>query len=163
MFTIMVPLLLVAAVIVMYSFNKYRKKPRFNEVPTTDHSIGWSPPTPYVGLKPLQLVEVKAQGRFGAVWKALDGIDSVVAVKIFPPQDRYSWVLEQEVFRLPQMRHNNVLTYLGAEIRGEGINSEYWLVTEYHSFGSLWDHLKVIYIVIIQIQIQISSNCSNSS
>lgn len=40
------------------------------------------------------------------------------------------------------MKHKNILTYLGAERRGEGLNTEYWLITEYHSYGSLWDYLK---------------------
>jgi serine/threonine protein kinase len=66
----------------------------------------------------------------------------LVAVKIFSLQDRHSWQIEQEVYRLPQMKHKNILTYLGAERRGEGLNTEYWLITEYHSYGSLWDYLK---------------------
>ena len=43
--------------------------------------------------QPIQLIEVKARGRFGAVWKAKYKSDHVavnkvdhVAVKIFPPQ-----------------------------------------------------------------------------
>jgi len=66
----------------------------------------------------------------------------LVAVKIFSLQDRVSWQIEQEVYRLPQMKHKNLLTYLGAERRGEGLNTEYWLITEYHPHGSLWDYLK---------------------
>ena len=38
-----------------------------------------------VGLKPLQLLEIKARGRFGCVWKAQLMSESV-AVKIFPIQ-----------------------------------------------------------------------------
>lgn len=41
------------------------------------------PPSPQ--LKPLQLLEVKARGRFGCVWKA-QMIDAYVAVKVFPIQ-----------------------------------------------------------------------------
>ncbi|CAG2121322.1 unnamed protein product, partial [Medioppia subpectinata] len=40
------------------------------------------------------------------------------------------------------MKHKNLLTYLGAERRGEGLGTEYWLITEYHYNGSLWDYLK---------------------
>lgn len=43
------------------------------------------PPSPYLGLRPIQLIEIKARGRFGAVWKAQFKSDEV-AVKIFPIQ-----------------------------------------------------------------------------
>jgi hypothetical protein len=40
-----------------------------------------------MGLRPIQLLEIKARGRFGAVWKAQYKTDTV-AVKIFPIQVR---------------------------------------------------------------------------
>lgn len=43
------------------------------------------PPSPILGQKPLQLLELKARGRFGCVWKA-QLLSEHVAVKIFPPQ-----------------------------------------------------------------------------
>lgn len=43
------------------------------------------PPSPLVGLKPLKLLEIKARGRFGCVWKA-QLMNEYVAVKIFPVQ-----------------------------------------------------------------------------
>lgn len=46
---------------------------------------GPAPPSPLVGLKPLQLLEIKARGRFGCVWKA-QLMSKYVAVKIFPFQ-----------------------------------------------------------------------------
>lgn len=42
-----------------------------------------TPSSPYLGLRPIQLKEVKAQGRFGVVYKAQLKTDEV-AVKIFP-------------------------------------------------------------------------------
>lgn len=48
---------------------------------------GPPPPSPLVGLKPLQLLEIKARGRFGCVWKA-QLMNDYVAVKIFPIQVR---------------------------------------------------------------------------
>lgn len=56
----------------------------FNELPTTDPSP-LPPPSSLLGLLPIQLIEVKAQGRFGAVWKAVVN-NEPIAVKIFPPQ-----------------------------------------------------------------------------
>lgn len=46
---------------------------------------GLMPPSPLLGQKPLQLLEVKARGRFGCVWKA-QLLNEPVAVKIFPVQ-----------------------------------------------------------------------------
>lgn len=43
------------------------------------------PPSPILGQKPLQLLEIKARGRFGCVWKA-QLLNDYVAVKIFPIQ-----------------------------------------------------------------------------
>jgi hypothetical protein len=45
------------------------------------------PPSPHMGMRPIQLLEIKARGRFGAVWKAQYKTDTV-AVKIFPIQVR---------------------------------------------------------------------------
>jgi len=43
------------------------------------------PPSPTLVQKPLQLLEIKARGRFGCVWKA-QLLNDYVAVKIFPIQ-----------------------------------------------------------------------------
>lgn len=105
---------------------------------------------PFLGLN-IQLIEVKAQGRFGHVWRGRapcrDGIDQDVAVKIFPYQDRISWAQEQEIYELPQLRHENILHFIGVERKLDGYSigarsSEYWLITEYHQLGSLCDYLK---------------------
>ena len=59
---------------------------------------GQTPPSPLVGLKPLQLLEIKARGRFGCVWKA-QLMSEHVAVKIFPIQVRDC---------LPQCTHHSL-------------------------------------------------------
>ncbi|KAL3219283.1 hypothetical protein MRX96_030567 [Rhipicephalus microplus] len=65
-----------------------------------------------------------------------------VAVKIFPPQDKTSWMVEKDIFKMPQMKHENLLAFLGSTKHGDLNHTEYWLVTEYHERGSLSDHLK---------------------
>uniref|UniRef100_A0A4D5RHK5 Serine/threonine-protein kinase receptor n=1 Tax=Ixodes scapularis TaxID=6945 RepID=A0A4D5RHK5_IXOSC len=110
----------------------------FAQVPTAEPT---PLPSPLVPPRSLQLIEVKAQGRFGAVWKARYG-SQYVAVKIFPPQDKNSWAVEKDMYKLPQMKHENVLAFLGASKNGDNLHVEYWLVTEYHERGSLSDHLK---------------------
>lgn len=43
------------------------------------------PPSPNLTMSPVQLIEIKARGRFGAVWKGQLKTETV-AVKIFPLQ-----------------------------------------------------------------------------
>lgn len=123
-----------------YWFYRKRKIPYFNEVPTIE-PLPMPPPSPLMGLRPIQLLEIKARGRFGAVWKAQYKTETV-AVKIFPLQDRQSWVTEQDIYKLPHMDHENILQFTGVEKRGDNINAEFWLITAFHEKGSLCDYLK---------------------
>uniref|UniRef100_A0A3Q1IPB7 Serine/threonine-protein kinase receptor n=1 Tax=Anabas testudineus TaxID=64144 RepID=A0A3Q1IPB7_ANATE len=102
---------------------------------------GPPPASPLLGLKPLQLLEVKARGRFGCVWKA-QMMNEYVAVKIFPIQNKDSWQNERDVFTTPGMKHENILRYITAEKRGSHLEAELWLISEFHDRGSLSDFLK---------------------
>ncbi|KAG5888362.1 hypothetical protein JTB14_020762 [Gonioctena quinquepunctata] len=99
------------------------------------------PPSPILDQRPIQLIEIKARGRFGAVWKAKFKTEEV-AVKIFPIQDKQSWLTEQDIFKLPMMDHPNILHYIGVEKRGDNLQTEFWMITAYHEKGSLCDYLK---------------------
>jgi len=101
-----------------------------------------APPTPTITHRPVQLLEIKARGRFGAVWKGQLGEDKV-AIKIFPLQDKQSWFAEQQIYNLPQMSHQNILHFIGVDRRGENLQLEFWLITAFHEQGSLCDYLKV--------------------
>lgn len=119
----------------------YRKKKyMFNEIPTSEpHSQPLTMPT--MGLLPIQLIEIKARGRFGLVWKAhLKGEE--IAVKVFPMQDKQSWTQEQEIYKIPLMSHANILHFIGVEIRKAEHPTQFWLITAYHELGSLCDYLK---------------------
>uniref|UniRef100_A0AAX7V433 Serine/threonine-protein kinase receptor n=1 Tax=Astatotilapia calliptera TaxID=8154 RepID=A0AAX7V433_ASTCA len=102
---------------------------------------GPSPPSPILGHKPLQLIEVKARGRFGCVWKA-QLLNEYMAVKIFPIQDKLSWQNEYEIYSVSGMKHENILHFIGAEKRNNNLDLELWLITAYHDKGSLTDYLK---------------------
>jgi serine/threonine protein kinase len=94
------------------------------------------------GLKPVQLLEIKARGRFGCVWKA-QMMNEIVAVKIFPLQDRQSYLTEKGIYQLPYFScHENVLRFIAGEKRGDHLNTELWLISEFHEKGSLYDFLK---------------------
>ena len=83
----------------------------------------------------MQLGEVIAQGRFGAVWRGrMD--DELVAVKIFAVRDKQSWYAEQEIYNLPRMKHENVLEFMGVDKKGEGINQEFYLMSKFHEKGA---------------------------
>jgi hypothetical protein len=56
----------------------------FFQLPTTE-PMAIHPPSPTLTTSPVQLIEIKARGRFGAVWKGQLKTETV-AVKIFPLQ-----------------------------------------------------------------------------
>ncbi|XP_013886012.1 activin receptor type-2B [Austrofundulus limnaeus] len=118
----------------------HHRKPPYGQVDISEDP-GPPPASPLLGLQPLQLLEVKARGRFGCVWKA-QILNEFVAVKIFPVQKIESWQNETDVFRTPGMRHENILRFVGAERRGTHLETELWLLTEFHHRGSLSDFLK---------------------
>ncbi|XP_071001081.1 activin receptor type-2A-like isoform X1 [Oncorhynchus clarkii lewisi] len=145
----LVPIIGITAII-LFSFWMYRNhKLAYPPVLVpTQHAFhimiedpGPMPPSPILGQKPLQLIEIKARGRFGCVWKA-QLLNDYVAVKIFPIQDKQSWHNEYEIYNLSGMRHDNLLHFLGAEKRGTNMDIELWLITAYHEKGSLTDYLK---------------------
>ena len=67
-----------------------------------------------------------------------------VAVKIFQLNGKGSYETETNIFALPLMNnHDNILKCLGVDQRkGQSLEAEFWLVTEYHAKGSLHDFLK---------------------
>ncbi|XP_059199205.1 activin receptor type-2A isoform X2 [Centropristis striata] len=137
----LVPIMAVTA-IVLFSFWMYRHhKLAYPPVLVPTQDPGPLPPSPLLGQKPLQLLELKARGRFGCVWKA-QLLTQHVAVKVFPIQDKQSWQNEYDIFTLSGMRHDNLLHFIGAEKRGSGGELELWLITAYHEKGSLTDYLK---------------------
>jgi len=119
----------------------HRKHAQFNSLSTLSDDTPASQPTPATTHIPVQLIEIKARGRFGAVWKG-QMTNDMVAVKIFPLQDKQSWLSEQEIYKLPQMVHENILKFMGIQTRGENLQMEFWLVTTFHEQGSLCDFLK---------------------
>ncbi|XP_037550036.1 activin receptor type-2B-like [Nematolebias whitei] len=129
------------SMVLLISVWMYRhQKPPYGQVDLSEDPCP-PPASPLLGLKPLQLLEVKARGRFGQVWKA-QILNEFVAVKIFPIQNKKSWENERDVFMIPGMRHENILRFIGEERRGSHLETKLWLITEFHERGSLSDFLK---------------------
>lgn len=133
------PLFLLFAILVgCYLLYRKRKGSSFAELASGEASLS-RPPSASAGMEneighlvgQVTLCEVRARGRFGAVWRAKLG-QRDVAVKVFPLQDKQSWSAEQEVFRLPRMDHPDILQYIGVDKKGDNLQAEYWLVTAYH-------------------------------
>ncbi|VVC94297.1 unnamed protein product, partial [Leptidea sinapis] len=140
--------LLFMILIACYLLYRKRKGSSFAELASAEASLS-RPPSASTGmenegvslLEQVTLCEIRARGRFGAVWRAKFG-QKDVAVKVFPLQDKQSWVAEQEIYRLPRMDHQDILHYIGVDKKGDNLQAEYWLITEYHEKGSLCDYLK---------------------
>ena len=118
------------------------------QMAATDHLLMIQPQIRPI-TAPTQLGQVTklslfAEGRFGSVWKGVVGAThQLVAIKVFPLCDSDSWVLEQEIFAVDAMKsHPNIVTFLGAQVRGCGPTTEYWLLTQFHANGSLNRHLR---------------------
>ena len=95
----------------LFMYYKQKKPAMFNEIPTTEPEVTSS--SPCLAFRQIQLIEMKARGRFGTVWKAQMKPEEV-AVKFFPMQDKHS----------------------------ENSHTDFWLITAYHHHGSLCDYLK---------------------
>ena len=100
-------------------------------------------PASRVKIEVEDLERIVARGRFGAVWKGKVQPQSEahpgegVAVKIFQAsqQDRSSWQMEREIFELPRMEHDNILKFMGVDMKDMGGRKEYWLMTKFLDRG----------------------------
>lgn len=66
------------------------------------------------------LQEIIGKGRFGEVWRGRwRGGD--VAVKIFSSREERSWFREAEIYQTVMLRHENILGFIAADNKGEGL------------------------------------------
>jgi PREDICTED: similar to activin receptor IIA len=139
----------------LFFIYKYKKFRNFDEIKDEEERVPIHDTSACNMYKPIRTIELIAKGRFSTVWKAkIENTDSKnegewVAVKVFSSQEKDLALFEQEVFQLPQMKNENISNFLGCfahyDESGNEISSfnpEYWLVTEYHELGSLYDYLK---------------------
>uniref|UniRef100_A0A2P2I6X2 receptor protein serine/threonine kinase n=2 Tax=Hirondellea gigas TaxID=1518452 RepID=A0A2P2I6X2_9CRUS len=90
--------------------------------------------------KQIQLVESIGKGRYGEVWLGRWRGEKV-AVKIFFTTDEASWFRETEIYQTVLLRHDNILGFVAADIKGTGSWTQMLLITDYHEHGSLFQYL----------------------
>ena len=95
----------VMVLVVWYIYKlKYKKKVKY----TATEEDEKDPPCPVFDLSGLHLQQLVGNGQYGSVWKAsLNG--QTVAVKVFRPQHRDTWLTEREVYENPGLSHPNIL------------------------------------------------------
>uniref|UniRef100_A0A8C2CEK2 receptor protein serine/threonine kinase n=1 Tax=Cyprinus carpio TaxID=7962 RepID=A0A8C2CEK2_CYPCA len=91
--------------------------------------------------KQIQMVKQIGKGRYGEVWMGRWRGERV-AVKVFFTTEEASWFRETEIYQTVLMRHENILGYIAADIKGTGSWTQLYLITDYHENGSLYDYLK---------------------
>ncbi|XP_013775412.1 bone morphogenetic protein receptor type-1B-like [Limulus polyphemus] len=92
--------------------------------------------------KQIELINSIGKGRYGEVWKAKWRGENV-AVKVFFTTEEASWIRETEIYQTVLLRHENILGFVAADIRGTGSWTQLLLITDYHEYGSLHDYLKL--------------------
>ena len=80
------------------------------------------------------------KGRFGEVYKGM-WRDEYVAVKTFNSADEKSWQNECNIYNTTGFRHENILGFIASDNIDRGTYTELWIITEFHSNGSLFDFL----------------------
>lgn len=89
----------------------------------------------------IQMNRSIGKGRYGEVWLAKWRGENV-AVKVFFTTEEQSWFRETEIYQTVLMRHENILGFIAADIKGNGSWTQMLLITDYHEFGSLYDYLQ---------------------
>lgn len=144
-------IILLIAILIMY--RRYRQKERGPcLVPSQgtlkdliDQSSGSGSGLPLLVqrtiAKQLALSQCVGRGRYGEVWLARWRGEKV-AVKVFFTLEEASWFRETEIYQTVLMRHDNILGFIAADIKGTGSWTQMLLITDYHERGSLHDYLQ---------------------
>jgi hypothetical protein len=97
--------------------------------------------SPNVNHSSVKLIEKIGSGRFSKVWKALLN-ENLVAVKIFPKEEKQSWSTEKDMYMHPEIKHENLQGFLTTACHVDKTSTSYWMIFDYHEMGSLSDYLK---------------------
>ncbi|OQR72070.1 bone morphogenetic protein receptor type-1B-like, partial [Tropilaelaps mercedesae] len=82
------------------------------------------------------------KGRYGEVYRA-SWNGEYVACKVFNSTEEPSWCRETEIYQTNLLRHDHILGFIAADIRGHRGVTQLLLITNYHENGSLYDYLTI--------------------
>ncbi|XP_022689405.1 bone morphogenetic protein receptor type-1B-like [Varroa jacobsoni] len=82
------------------------------------------------------------KGRYGEVFRA-SWKGEYVACKVFNSTEEASWCRETEIYQTTLLRHDHILGFIAADIRGHRGVTQLLLITNYHENGSLYDYLTI--------------------
>uniref|UniRef100_A0A4W4EWV3 Serine/threonine-protein kinase receptor n=1 Tax=Electrophorus electricus TaxID=8005 RepID=A0A4W4EWV3_ELEEL len=99
--------------------------------------------------KQIHLIDQVGKGRYGEVWLGRWRGERV-AVKVFFTTEESSWFRETEIYQTVLMRHENILGFIAADIKGTGSWTQLYLITDYHENGSLYDYLQCSSLDVIR-------------
>ena len=145
--------LLIVVVLVLLAYHRYKRKERGPCLVSNpgmlkdliDQSSGSGSGLPLLVqrtiAKQLNLHQCVGKGRYGEVWLARWRGEKV-AVKVFFTLEEASWFRETEIYQTVLMRHDNILGFIAADIKGTGSWTQMLLITDYHERGSLHDYLQ---------------------
>ena len=89
----------------------------------------------------IELCEQIGTGRFGEVYRGV-WRGNHVAVKIFKTIEEASFFREVELINTYMLRHDNILGFQAADNRDFDLETQLWMVMDYHCNGSLYDYLR---------------------
>jgi bone morphogenetic protein receptor type-1B len=87
--------------------------------------------------KQIQMVESIGKGRYGEVWLA-KWRDEKVAAKVFFTTEEASWFRETEIYQTVLMRHENILGFIAADIKGKIFNEVQYNKNSFESSSSFF-------------------------
>lgn len=88
----------------------------------------------------VELLHRIGNGRFGEVYGG-EWRGRKVAVKIFRTVDESSFFREVELYNTLMLRHENILGFVAADNKDTEVETQLWMVLDYHPNGSLYDYL----------------------
>ncbi|XP_061793689.1 activin receptor type-2A-like isoform X2 [Nerophis lumbriciformis] len=97
-----------------------------------------TPPTPQIDVTHIQLQQIVARGHFATVWRGTHR-GSTVAVKVIPAPMKHAFTLEEEVYKLPLMKHANIIHFLDSGRRSH--DGSWLIVLQFAEYGSLHSFL----------------------
>ena len=107
----------------------------------------------------IQLCEILGKGRYGEVWMG-KWKGECVAVKIFSSREERSWFREAEIYQTVMLRHENILGFIAADNKGNGLFS---IFEQSGEIILTWTYIHTLFQLVIIIRFQNHSGYKQGS